>query len=131
MQNIVIDDFQKFVAESLIRHKSILDIITKSSESSSRVNRAIVKSVSRCGCISISAEKQRLPEDASLEELPELLSSQIEGELCSNCREVIKEEIGSNIYYIAAICDALDLNFYDIILEQYDKIKTLGKYTML
>lgn len=131
MNDIVIDDFQRFVAESLIRHKSILDLITKSSESSSRVNRAIVKSVSRCGCISISANRQQIPGDASLEEIPDLLSNQIDGELCPNCRDVIKEEIGSNIYYIAAICDALDLNLYDIILQQYDKIKTLGKFSML
>lgn len=131
MKDIKIDDFQNFVAESLIRHKSVLDIMTKSSESNTRINRAIAKSVSRCGCISISAHKQRIPEDASLEEASNMLSTQIEGKLCNNCQEVLREEIGANIYYLAALCDALGLNFYDIIVEQYDKIKTLGKYTLL
>lgn len=131
MKDIIIDDFQNLVAESLIRHKSILDTITKSSESNSRINRAVAKSVSRCGCISISAHKQRIPDDTPLSEASKMLSYQIEGKLCSNCQDVLKSEIGANIYYLAAICDALGLNLYDIILEQYDKIKTLGKYTML
>ena len=131
MKDIIIDDFQNFVSETLIRHKSILDILTKSSECNSRVNRAVAKSVSRCGCIKINATKQRIPDDATLDEIPDILSNQIEGELCDNCREVLKEEIGGSIYYLAAICDAFDLSLYDIILEQNDKIKTLGRYSML
>jgi hypothetical protein len=131
MKDLIIDDFQDFVSESLIRHKSILDIITKSSESNSRINRAVAKSVSRCGCISISAHKQRIPDDTTLEEAPDVLSNQIEGQLCDSCQEVLKSEIGANLYYLAAICDALDLSLYDIISEQHDKIKTLGKYAML
>lgn len=131
MKDILIDDFQDHVAKSLIRHKSILDIMTKSSESNSRVNRAVAKSISRCGCIGISAHKQRIPEDASLDDLSNILSTQIDGELCSSCREVLKSEIGANIYYITALCDALDLDLSDIISEQHEKLKTLGKYTML
>lgn len=131
MNDIIVDDFQNFVGETLIRHKSIIDIMTKLSESSSRVNRAVAKSVTRCGCVSITAHKQRIPDDASLEDATNLLNTQIEGIPCENCQEVLRREIGTNIYYIAALCDALDLNLYDIILEQYDKIKTLGKFTML
>lgn len=131
MKDIIVDDFQNFVSDSLIRHKSILDIITKMNESSSRVNRAVAKSVSRCGCISISAHKQVIPKDTALEDASNMLSNQIEGKLCDNCKEVLRDEIGTNIYYLAAVCDALGLNLYDIILEQYDKIKTLGKFTML
>lgn len=131
MNDIVMDDFQKSVANSLIRHKSILDLMTKSSEVNSRTNRAIIKAVSRCGCIRIHAERQQLPDDASLDEIPALLKSQIDGELCDNCCDVIKEEIGAQVYYIAALCDALDLNLYDVLQEQYEKIKTLGKFSLL
>jgi len=58
MKDIIFDNFQNDVNESLLRHKSILDIITKYSESSSRVNRALAKAVTKCGCIKISAKKQ-------------------------------------------------------------------------
>ena len=41
MKDIIFDSFQNDVSESLLRHKSILDILTKYTESSSRVKRAV------------------------------------------------------------------------------------------
>jgi hypothetical protein len=131
MKDIIVDDFQNSVSESLIRHRSIVDIMTKLSESNSRVNRALAKSVTSCGCISIDAHKQKLPDDVSLGDVSNLLSYQIEGKLCDSCREVLEEEIGMNIYYLAALSNALGLNFFDVIIHKYDKLQTLGKFTML
>ncbi len=58
--NSVCKDFQNEVSKSLIRHKSILDIMTKLDEYNARINRAVAKSVTSCGCISIDAKKQNL-----------------------------------------------------------------------
>ena len=55
-------DFQAAVSVCLIRHRSVLDVITKFQEASARVNRAVAKSVTVCGCMEINASKQRLPE---------------------------------------------------------------------
>ncbi|SKA96088.1 hypothetical protein SAMN05443428_12018 [Caloramator quimbayensis] len=131
MKDVLVDDFQNSVSESLIRHKSIIDIMTKLSESNSRINRAVAKSVTNCGCISVSAHKQRISDDASLEDIVNSLSYQIEGELCNNCREVLEEEIGNNIYYLTALCNALGINLFDVIIKENDKIQTLGKFSML
>lgn len=130
MQNILIDDFQNTVGESLIRHKSVIDIMTKLSESNSRINRALAKSVTNCGCIKILAEKQKVPNDISLEEVSEHLSYQIGGKICDNCREVLEKEIGMNLYYLAALCDALDISMFDVLLQEDERIKTLGKFSM-
>lgn len=131
MKDIIVDDFQNIVSESLIRHRSIVDIMTKLSESNGRVNRAVAKSVTSCGCISINAHKQKLPDDVSLENISDLLSYQIEGKLCDNCREVLEEEIGRNVYYLAALCNAVGIDFFDTLLKKYDKLETLGKFTFL
>ncbi|MBZ4663775.1 MAG: hypothetical protein JG776_1490 [Caloramator sp.] len=131
MKDIIIDDFQNAVSESLIRHKSILDIMTKLNESQSRINRAIAKSATNCGCIKIDVEKQKLPNDCSLEEASKLLSYQIKGKLCDNCREVLEDEIGTELYYLAALCDALNINLFDVLLKEYKNITTLGKFSML
>ena len=131
MNDIMIENFQNSVSESLMRHKSIIDIITKLTESNSRINRAVAKSVTSCGCVSISAHKQTLPEDATLDNVSELLSSQIEGKLCESCREVLEQELGNNLYYIAALCDALEINLFDVLLEEYKKVETLGKFSLL
>ncbi|MCX0402306.1 DUF1573 domain-containing protein [Clostridium perfringens] len=131
MKDVIFDDFQNSVNNSLLRHKSILDILSKYQESQARASRAICKAVTNCGCIGICAKKQNMLEDTdlSLEELNPRLSSHIKGDLCENCREVIEREIGNNLFYLTSLCNALDLNLFDILLKEYNKMDTLGKFT--
>jgi len=132
MKDIIFDDFQNCVNDSLIRHKSILDILTKYSESTSKVNRSVAKAVTQCGCINISAQKQHIPQELSDSEvdLNNYLTSHLNGNLCDNCREIIEREIGNNLFYLTALCNHLDINLYDILLKEYNKSVTLGKYNL-
>ena len=133
MKDVIFDSFQNSVDESLLRHRSILDIITKLQESQARVNRAVAKSVTNCGCISVEAKKQFTVtdiDDLDLDTLSASLDTHMQGKLCDNCREVLEKEVGNNLFYITSLCNLLDLNLYDILLKECDKINTLGKYTM-
>lgn len=134
MKDVIFDDFQNIVAESLVRHKSIIDVLSKLQESEARLNRAIAKSVTSCGCLEINARKQEipevLPEDMTLEDFHKLMNNHIHGELCDNCREVIEKEMGSNLFYIVSLCNMLDINLYDVFIKEYTKLKMLGKYDM-
>lgn len=130
MKDVIFDDFQNSVNESLLRHKSILDILSKLSESQSKVNRAVTKAVTNCGCVKINASRQILPSDEdSLENLDNCLKSHLEGQLCDSCREIVEREIGNNLFYLTSLCNTLDLNLYDILIKENDKINTLGKFT--
>lgn len=129
MKDIIFDNFQDSVNQSLLRHRSILDIMTKYSESNSRVNRAIAKSVTSCGCIKIDASKQNISHDDSIDNLCNCLNTHLNGQLCDNCREVIEREMGNNLFYLTSLCNALDISLYDILLKENDKINTLGKFT--
>lgn len=132
MKDIIYDNFQNSVDESLLRHKSIIDILSKLQESEARINRSVTKAVTNCGCITINAEKQKLPDqdkDIDIKELQNCLKTHLTGELCSNCREIVEREIGNNLFYLTSLCSVLDLNLYDILLMEYDRINTLGKYT--
>ncbi|ABK61494.1 MULTISPECIES: hypothetical protein [Clostridium] len=132
MKDVIFDDFQNAVDESLLRHRSLLDIITKLQETQGRINRAIAKSVTNCGCIEIDAKKQSLSPayNTSLDSLKLNLDNHLHGELCDKCREIIEREIGNNLFYLTSLCNLLDLNLYDILLKEYDKTKTLGKYNL-
>lgn len=130
MKNILIDDFQYLVDDLLVRNKSILDSSTKFSESCSKINRSIMKAVTHCGCIKINAKKQEIPPDTPLKDVKKYLKTHIEGKLCDNCREAIEKEIGSSLFYLASICNILDLNMYDIILKEIERIRTLGEYNL-
>lgn len=130
MKDVIFDDFQNSVDESLLRHKSILDVITKLQESQSRISRAVVKSVTNCGCIQINGTKQKLPEEcADIDNLSSCFNTHLEGQLCNNCREIIEGEIGNNLFYLTSLCNILGISLYDVLLKEYGRINTLGKYT--
>ncbi len=129
MKDLICDEFQNVVGELLIRHRSILDILTKLSESSGRVNRAVAKSVTDCGCISVQAEKRRFPNNIeTFEELSKLLDDHLQGKLCSNCEDIVMNEMGKLLFYIAALCNTLDISLYDVLIKEYKKASTLGVF---
>lgn len=130
MKDLDLEEFQNTVTNCLVRHKSIIDVLAKIDETSARVNRAISKSVTSCGCIQINAKKQQIPADISLCELASYMETHLDGKLCENCREVIEQEIGNHLFYIAELCNLLDLSLKDILYEENEKLSTLGIYNL-
>jgi hypothetical protein len=123
------DDFQNQVDNVLIRHKSILDIITKLNEYTSRINRAVIKSVTSCGCIEINATKQDYNRD-SLEEIKNNMKNHVDGNLCPGCKEILQEEVGAYLFYLAALCNTLDIKMSDALLNEYSNMKALGIFSL-
>jgi hypothetical protein len=125
VKDLLCNEFQSTVSEYLIRHQSILDILSKSQECNAKVNRAIVKAATSCGCIKIKSEKQRFNNEVSLTEMKTLLNTHTEGTLCENCREIIETELGKALFYLTALCNTLDLSLYDVLLKEHKKVSTL------
>ncbi|HOQ01619.1 MAG TPA: DUF1573 domain-containing protein [Acetivibrio clariflavus] len=130
MNDIMVDQFQFTVADLLVRNKSILDQITKFQDSNGRINRAIIKAVTQCGCIKINAKKQPIDIDSDFDKIRNNMKTHVDGKLCENCRDIIEKDIGRNLFYLASICNTLDLNLYDIILKELERIKVLDKYNL-
>lgn len=128
MKDLLCDEFQDAVGGSLVRHKSILDVLTKFQESNARVNRAVVKSVTNCGCVQVNAGRQRIPSDISLHDLPQFMDSHVSGELCEHCKDVIEAEIGTNMFYLASLCNLLGLNLYDVLIKERKRLAALGMF---
>lgn len=123
-------EFQKTVSEYLVRNRSILDVMTKLQDAATRVNRALAKTVTSCGCLRIEASKQELPEDVSISQVAKYVKSHIEGELCPNCEDVLESELGNAIFYLTAICCLLDLDLKCVLERENDRISTLGVYSL-
>ncbi len=124
------DDFQKLVDSMLIQHQSILDILSKGQEASARVNRAIVKSVTSCGCITVEAQKYNIPEEATLADLKFIINSHLKGVICPNCREIIETELAKQFFYIAALAKTLGLSINEIREKELEKLKTLTIFNL-
>jgi NTP pyrophosphatase (non-canonical NTP hydrolase) len=130
MNDIYAEDFQHAVNELIMRNRSILDILSKFECASSKVNRACVKAVTNCGCLSITAKKQNFPEGRDFEGLSKLLDSHLKGKLCANCMQTIEDEIGGVLFYLAALCNTLNISLYDVILKEKKRLDTLGPYSL-
>jgi len=128
MKDLLCDQFQETVGEYLVRHRSVLDVMAKLQEANARINRAVTKAVTNCGCIKINAEKQQVPPDVQLQDMKQYMQDHISGQLCEHCREIVEAEMGNAIFYLAAMSNVLDLNLYDIILKEHKKLGALGLF---
>jgi hypothetical protein len=130
MNDPLCEEFQQTVANFLLRHQSILDILSKSQESCARSNRAVTKSITSCACLQVKTEKRFLPTEANLEDIKSLFSDHLEGELCDTCREAIINELGKNLFYITALCNTLGINLSEVLETENSKVTMLGRFNM-
>lgn len=130
MRDLLCGQFQQQVDECLVRHRSILDVLAKFQEGPARTVRAVTKAVTSCGCLKIKATKQKAPSNVRIDTLAQYMDSHLEGKLCSNCREVIENELGATLFYLAALCNLLELDLYDVLVQEYKKLRTLGVYNL-
>lgn len=139
MKDIIFDEFQNSINDCLLRHRSVMDISSKLLDSQARVNRALAKAVTNCGCICIDTScdpKSQSPEsevncdDEDIKILNKCLKTHLKGSLCPSCQEIISREIGNNFFYTASLCNLLDLNLYDILIKENENSQTLGKYNI-
>lgn len=129
VKDLLCDEFQEAVDNYLIRHRSILDVITKLQESNARVTRAAMKAVTTCGCLQLHATKPKIPLDITLDELRDYMSTHLEGELCDICREVLEDEMGRHLFFLVALSNHFGLNFQDTIAKEHKKLKALGVFS--
>ncbi|MHA7967177.1 nucleoside triphosphate pyrophosphohydrolase family protein [Paenibacillus sp. CAU 1782] len=125
-----LEQFQQQVSELLLRHRSLLDVMSKLGQSGASVNRAVSKAVTDCGCIELNARKQHYSDKPDLENAKETLQSHLSGSLCENCNEVLRSELGRNLFYMTALCNLLHINLDEVVAEEYDKCSTLGLFNL-
>lgn len=122
--------FQDQVAHLSLRHRSFLDISSKYQEASVRVNRALMRAVTDCGCIEVQARRQPYTTNTDLAELKKILKTHLSGDLCDHCQEIIKDEVGKNLFYIAALCNLIHIDLVEVFEQELDKMKTLGVFNL-
>lgn len=121
---------QEVVSEFLIRHRSVLDVISKFQEANARVNRAVVKAVTYCGCIGVEAGRQNIPRDISVRELKNYMETHLRGSICEHCQEVLEQELGRHMFYIAALCDLFALDLESVVENERKRVATLGVFNL-
>ncbi|GIP24789.1 MULTISPECIES: DUF1573 domain-containing protein [Paenibacillus] len=130
MSTLSLQSFQEQVSELLLRHRSLLDVLSKNGQSNASVIRAVTKAVTECGCIELHATKQTFEPGIDLEQAKEVAGKHVKGELCENCREAVSSELGRNLFYMSALCNLLDINMDDVVQRESQKCSTLGLFNL-
>jgi hypothetical protein len=108
----------------------VLDVLSQIQEANARLNRVVIRTVTSCGCLKIQAGKKEIPTDITLADLKNLLDSNLLGEMCDDCREAVETAVGRLLFYLAALCNLLDLNLQDILSKEQKQLKILGIYNL-
>jgi hypothetical protein len=125
--------FQSQVSELLLRHRSLLDVLSKYQQTNSTVNRSVIKAITECGCIEVDAKKQPYDTGAnedSLHALKELTHTHVNGHLCDQCRDVVNSELGKNLFYMSALCNLLQVDLNEVLDKESRTCSTLGKFNL-
>jgi hypothetical protein len=122
--------FQDQVADLLLRHRSLLDVLSKLQQSSAAVGRSVIKSTTECGCIEVNASKQPYLAEMSLDEAKTQLGTHMTGHLCENCMDVVGAELGRHIFYISALSNLLEIDLEHVVENESKKCATLGLFNM-
>jgi len=130
LKDLTMEDFQTTVDQVLTRNKSLLDIMSKCQQSLAGVERTVIKAVTNCGCVQIEGKRQVVPETASLSEMKDYMDNQVRGELCPRCRELLDREMGKNLFYLTALCNTLNIDIYEVLTNEKERLNTLGKYSL-
>lgn len=125
-----LNQFQHQVSDLLLRHRSLLDVLSKFGQSSSSVNRSVTKAITDCGCIELNARKQQYSNELNLENAKATLESHLSGEMCEHCRDAIQAELGRQLFYMTALCNQLNIKLDEVIAKESDKCSTLGLFNL-
>lgn len=121
-----LEQFQDQVSQLLLRHRSVLDIMSKLDQTSAAVNRSVTKAITDCGCLELNASKQPFHQLTSLDHAQDSIKNHINGELCEHCKEFVETSLGRNLFYLTALCTQLNLDLTEVLAKESDKCNTLG-----
>ena len=123
--------FQNQVSQLLLRHRSVLDILSKINQTSAAVNRSVTKSVTDCGCISLQASRQPFDQIETLDMVAkEQIPNHVSGDLCDHCKEYIESQLGKNLFYLTALCTQLGIGLEEVLQDEAKKCSTLGLFNL-
>lgn len=122
--------FQDHVSDVLIRHRSLLDVMSKFGQTNASVNRAVTKSITECGCIEVEAGKQPYDQELTPTQIRELADTHVKGDLCETCMESVVKELGRNLFYMSALGNLLRVDLDDVLAHETRKMQTLGFFNL-
>ncbi len=58
------------------------------------------------------------------------MATHVKGEMCEHCVEVLEQEIGRTLFYLAGLCDVFGLDLDRLVEDERKRIATLGVFNL-
>lgn len=126
-----IEELQLKADKYLVINPEILQILTQLDQSSIKLHQAILQSSTNCGCTHLSTSKIATPSEASWQELKAIATGDEVSEICPECLANIKKKLGSMLFYLASLCNALGLDLNDAIDLENKQLDILGYFMLM
>ncbi|MNI12699.1 hypothetical protein D3C73_658920 [compost metagenome] len=130
MDSLTLKQFQDQVSELLLRHRSLLDVLSKFQQTNATVNRSVIKSITECGCIQVNAVKQGYEPEMTLDDVKSSQDTHVKGSLCEPCSEAVEAELGRHLFYMSALGNLLKVDLEQVVDNESKKCATLGLFNM-
>ena len=127
----ICQELQQKADEYLIINPAALQILMQISHSGLQLQQAVIRASNNCGCVKLSTKKTLLPKEASWQDLKnQPTGDELQG-LCPECRSLIKDKMGSMLFYIAALANAFDIDMDEIIQKEINQLDILGYFMLM
>lgn len=130
MSSLSLKEFQDQVSELLLRHRSVLDVLSKFTQSNAGVQRSVAKAITECGCIQVHAGRQQYTSEMTINDAKRLLETHVAGDLCESCVDIVASEVGKNLFYMASLCNLLGVDLQKVVEDESKRCSTLGFFNM-
>jgi hypothetical protein len=130
MSTVHLNQFQDQVSELLLRHRSLLDVLSKHQQAGAGVNRSVIKAITECGCVEVDAKKQAYDTELSADQLRKLTETHVKGTLCDQCMDNVVSQIGKDLFYLSALGNLLHIDLDEVLEKESQKCHTLGLFNM-
>ena len=124
-------DLQDKAKRYLIINPAVMQILTELMRSGQQVQQSVTKAAFSCGCIKLAGKSSELPADSSWEELKAQPTADELNNVCADCKAMIKDRLGSLIFYAAALANAFGFSLDEIIEKENCRLDILGYFMLL
>jgi hypothetical protein len=124
-------DLQEKAERYLIINPAVMQILTELMRSSQQVQQSVVRAAFSCGCIQLDGKSPELDAECSWDDLKKRFTDDKLEAVCGDCRAMIKDRLGSVIFYVAALANAFGFSLDEIIEKENCRLDVLGYFMLL
>lgn len=129
-ENSTLAELQKRAGEYLILNPSALQILLQLEKTALSLHQTVLASANSCGCITLGTARPE-PPITDWRELKDRDTGDEMHNICTTCRARIFEQLGTLLFYAAALANTLEADLDTITRQEVSRLDLLGYFMLM